>query len=375
MQLKSFNNSTTKNIGFAVTAFALSLGVTAPAQAAGIIFNTGNASTATVALGINDLGHLNVSDPTRAVSTSNGNGGTFGVAGKYPVSSSAASTWQDATTPGCACEGWGVSGTIGATNYSANASVDNGGIRNLTLSSFLTDAAAGTGSFATSKVTLTNLPGLSVTQNYAVSASTSALFENKVTITNTTGSDITNLRYVRDMDWDVPPTEFSELSTIGGVRTTSFLELSHDNGFADTNPLASTSALNAATLNTDFTDNGPADHGAYFKFNFGALAAGDSRSFSIFYGAAPTEADANLALGAAGVELYSFGQSDGNGATGIPQTYIFGFKGVGGVAVLPPPPGSGDPTAVPEPFTIVGTIIGGSAALRMRKKLKSNDKA
>ena len=28
-------------------------------------------------------------------------------------------------------------------------------------------------------------------------------------------------------------------------------------------------------------------------------------------------------------------------------------------------------TSVPEPFTIVGTLIGGSAALRMRKKLKS----
>jgi hypothetical protein len=33
-----------------------------------------------------------------------------------------------------------------------------------------------------------------------------------------------------------------------------------------------------------------------------------------------------------------------------------------------------DPTAVPEPFTIVGTLIGGTAAMRMRKKLKSNDK-
>ena len=27
-------------------------------------------------------------------------------------------------------------------------------------------------------------------------------------------------------------------------------------------------------------------------------------------------------------------------------------------------------TAVPEPFTIVGTLIGGGAALRMRKKLR-----
>ena len=33
-----------------------------------------------------------------------------------------------------------------------------------------------------------------------------------------------------------------------------------------------------------------------------------------------------------------------------------------------PPP---TPTAVPEPFTIIGTIIGGTAAFRMRKKLKA----
>jgi hypothetical protein len=30
------------------------------------------------------------------------------------------------------------------------------------------------------------------------------------------------------------------------------------------------------------------------------------------------------------------------------------------------------PTAVPEPFTIIGTLIGGTAALRMKKQLKSN---
>jgi MSHA biogenesis protein MshQ len=29
------------------------------------------------------------------------------------------------------------------------------------------------------------------------------------------------------------------------------------------------------------------------------------------------------------------------------------------------------PTAVPEPFTMIGTLVGGSAALRMRKKLKA----
>ncbi len=34
-----------------------------------------------------------------------------------------------------------------------------------------------------------------------------------------------------------------------------------------------------------------------------------------------------------------------------------------------------DVAAVPEPFTIIGSLVGGTAALRMRKKLKSNNKA
>ena len=35
---------------------------------------------------------------------------------------------------------------------------------------------------------------------------------------------------------------------------------------------------------------------------------------------------------------------------------------------------AGTPTSVPEPFTIVGTLIGGTAALRLRKKLKADRK-
>ena len=34
-----------------------------------------------------------------------------------------------------------------------------------------------------------------------------------------------------------------------------------------------------------------------------------------------------------------------------------------------------DATAVPEPFTIIGTLIGGTAAVRMRKKLQASNKA
>jgi hypothetical protein len=35
---------------------------------------------------------------------------------------------------------------------------------------------------------------------------------------------------------------------------------------------------------------------------------------------------------------------------------------------------AGGATAVPEPFTIVGTLVGGTAAMRMRKKLKAIDR-
>jgi hypothetical protein len=37
-------------------------------------------------------------------------------------------------------------------------------------------------------------------------------------------------------------------------------------------------------------------------------------------------------------------------------------------------PIGGGTTAVPEPFTVIGTLVGGTAALRMRKKLKSAGK-
>jgi Protein of unknown function (DUF642) len=52
--------------------------------------------------------------------------------------------------------------------------------------------------------------------------------------------------------------------------------------------------------------------------------------------------------------------------TGITSTRGL-YIGLDNVAVN----AANSPTSVPEPFTIVGTIIGGTAALRLRKKLKS----
>jgi hypothetical protein len=65
------------------------------------------------------------------------------------------------------------------------------------------------------------------------------------------------------------------------------------------------------------------------------------------------------------------------GGTPIGDTGIFNCTTLGrpdGGIPSTTPPGGGGSTAVPEPFTIVGTLIGGTVALGMRKKLRSTDK-
>ncbi len=324
-----------------IAVAALSLGVVEQAAAAAVIFNTGDSATATVALGINDFGHLNT-----AVGNVAANASATGLAGKI------GGDFVDATSPGCLCEGWGIA-VNGTTSGYANESAGSAGL--------VLDSFTSTSSTATSAVHLTSLPGLEVTHQYMPSAS-GDLFEAKVTISNTTLAAVNNVTYRRVMDWDVPPTEFREYVTIGGTATTTLLKGSGDNGFASSNPLAADSLTISCPLTTDFVDCGASDHGAIFDFDFGTLASGESYTFSTFYGASTSEAAAFAALGAVGAELFSFGQSDGGEVSGEPLTFIFAFSGVGGTAVIPGPTGS-----VPLPGTIA-LFSAGLLGLRMSRR-------
>ena len=322
---------------------ALVFGFAASSANASAIIDNG-----TIQLGVDDLGQLNI-----------GGGDPSPVDGTTFVGLRFMPTGNESTSHGCLCEGWGVGiGETGVSGFANNSS----GTANLTPISFVSDATS-----ATSVVELTT-GELRITHSFAPAAETPNLYRVTVTIENISGAAIADLRYTRTFDWDVEPTTFSELVTHAGVATTPSVLLAVDNGFVSSDPFAGRSELVAGGTG-DFEDLGPSDHGSNFDFGFGALAAGESFSFDIFYGGAATEAGALAALGAVMAELFSLGQCDIDGdGTGVAtdagdpcNTFIFGFSGVGGEVIVPPIP-------VPAALPLFLTGLAGAAWASRRRK-------
>ncbi len=242
-------------------------------------------------------------------------------------------TGNEAIASGCECEGWGAADAItGVTGY---ANQTDGGATNVTVESF-----TATPTTAVSVVTVGGV--FRVTHDYHPSQQTPNLYEVSVSVKNISAEPV-DLRYRRVMDWDIEPTAFAEFVT-SSVGTSPSVIANTNDGFASANPLAPTSGGGVTLRTGNFTDAGPDDHGALFDFGFGILAPGSSRDFTIWYGAAADEAGAMLALARAEAQVYSLGQpSTPNGpSVGTPNTFVFGFSGVGGDAVNAAPSATDD---------------------------------
>lgn len=274
----------------------------------------------TILLAVNPTGELNTSDAT-------GSKAGAGDAGLEYLP-----TGNDATSPGCLCEGWGVADPASGVWGGANIAELGAGGANLTIESF-----EWTTSTAKSVVLVNNDtdgPVFRVTHEYVPSPLTPNLYQVNVSIQNLTGETIAVVQYRRVMDWDIEPTAFDEYVTMN-TGTASAITFTSNDGFASSNPLTGPADRG---FTGDFTNAGPDDHGALFDFTFGPLAPGQILTFITYYGAAGNEAAAIDALRAVGAEAYSFGKPNVEPLDGSPNTFIFAFGNVGGGAIFPTDP-------------------------------------
>lgn len=299
-------------VGGTVFAGAVPANAAATACGAGACIDNG-----TVLLGVNPQGNLVVGN--------DGEGGEGGPISDDSFGVFLLSSQNDGLRAGSPAEGWGVA-AAGTDTY--GIADEDQGYNNVTVDSFTFE-----GSSATSVVSVDDT--FRVTSAFAPSADTAFLYQIDVTIENTSATDIENVLYRRVMDWDSEPTPFGEFVTVQGSGAPEVAS-TDDNGFNTANPLVPTEENN---VTGDFENAGPDDIGASFDFDFGALAAGASTKFTLFYGAAPTEADARGALDAVGATAYSLAKSSGEGAleTGAPTTFIFGFRPFVEPEVVVPP--------------------------------------
>ena len=302
MNIKNLSNSLLAGagLGLATALSALSPQV-AQAQVGAVIFNNADPSLASVALGVNDAGHLNFSDPLGFGPV---NARTTGLSYRFPDG-----TWRDATASGCLCEGWGVAVTDPLGNRVAgfvNQAAGNGGLTGGVFGSTTTTAS--------SLIQLADYP-VDIKHFYGVS-SVPNVFQGNITITNSGTETVTDVVYRRVLDWDVPATELFEYVSHFGVESNlesagGKVRFASNNGFASSDPgwYPGEILLSDSSINVDFFQKGSADQGSVFDFAFGDLAPGESRTFNIFYGAAANLADAQATIEKLKPDVWSFGQS------------------------------------------------------------------
>lgn len=263
-------------------------------------------SNGTISLGVNQTGNLIVNS-----------GGLVGLR----------LGTAEALAVGTLTEGWGVARPGTGSTVTGYANVAQGAPVGLTIESF-----SGTSENAKSVVRI----GSTYRVTHDFKPQSTNLYEVGITIENLSGEFLSDVVYRRVMDWDIPPTEFQEFVSVRGTSSPLGVSASNNGPGASANPLTVPPGGTGGDFTGDFS-TGPADQGAVFNLKFN-LAAGATKTFVLYYGAAAnTEAAKAVAL-SADVEVLSLARPNPEieeHADGSPNTFIAAFSGLG-VPVLTP---------------------------------------
>jgi len=288
-------------------------------------------------LGVNDEGHLHVPgslDATGEMST-------------VVIRFFHDGAWHESTAFGAEAEGFGVSAkriSDGSSFWAgANANTE---ITALTPAPLITDGVSATA------VATTSSNDLRIEHKFEPSPYTENAYQVTVTYEDISTVTLTDLRYRRAVDWDIPPTVYNECVSIFFRSVPEDLEYTSDGGFVDMNPLINDSDCTFVCpggVGCPVYDNGPADHGAMFQFIFKGddgtspleLGPGKKFNFKMFYGAAATKTEVDSVLTAVGAEIASIGYPSTSGKclashTGGPNVFFLALSGVGGSTIMLP---------------------------------------
>ena len=288
----------------------------------GIIHNSLITAEQTIMLGVDPAGNLNTANNAGSAATNSlnqtkdsrggnitgANAGSVGISyywsgaqkkdskGVLVANTYYPQGWYDSTSQGSKWDYW-AAGAYDNRNQQAWASISQQigqgtatAATTMTVKSFTVDATS-----VKSTVWINDtsgLPMLEVTHLYGptAGATNKTLFQGLVTITNISGGTLRDVRYRRNMDWDVISNMTDASVDAVGVRS-SYLGTNYpkiwsycDNGGEDNkhaNPFAACVPVNSGSLNQDSTGL-HGQIGSSFDFQFGDLACNESATFYIY---------------------------------------------------------------------------------------------